>query len=592
LASKKSDTQQLRAEEQFHQQMDLTRAITNSLGEGVYAVDAEGRLTFMNPAAERMLGWKETDLLGQPMHEAIHSRRADDTRVPAAECTLLSVLHSGDIVASDDDLFTRRDGSAFSVSYTSAPIKAAGGIAGAVLAFRDTTERNRRLRREVALYAVTRALSDSNTLADATPKVLQAVCESLGWQMGALWRVDRGKEALRCVEIWSAPAVSIPEFVRMSKERPLRHGEGMPGAIWQNDEPLWITTDFVVNDNFPRAAVAAKEGLHSAFGFPIKLGNEFLGVMEFFSRAMEEPDPQLLEMMGTIGSQIGQFLERKLVEEELRKSEEQYRYLAEAIPQQVWTARPDGQLDFVNQRVLDYFGGTAEEILGTGWQGVVHPEDLPAASERWANSLKTGREYTVEFRLRRKADENYRWHLGLALPLRDSAEKIVKWFGTNTDIEERKRVEEMQTRINHERELLLEEVSTPVVPVWRGVLILPIVGSLDTKRMQRATEAAMSEVMRTNAHACIIDITGARIVDSHAVSNLSNLVSALKLIGAEAIVTGVTAHAAHTLVGLGVDFTGMKTRRTLAEALADIIKTQSQSYKDEFSTNGTTEELR
>jgi anti-anti-sigma regulatory factor len=147
-------------------------------------------------------------------------------------------------------------------------------------------------------------------------------------------------------------------------------------------------------------------------------------------------------------------------------------------------------------------------------------------------------------------------------------------------------------RLNEERGRMIEEVSTPVVPVWKGVLVLPIIGSLDTERMQRATDTALREVMRTNAHSCIIDITGARIVDSHAVANLSNLVSALKLIGAEAIVTGVTAHAAHTLVGLGVDFTGMKTRRTLAEALAEIIKSQSQANKDGYSSNGVTEKSR
>jgi rsbT co-antagonist protein RsbR len=164
---------------------------------------------------------------------------------------------------------------------------------------------------------------------------------------------------------------------------------------------------------------------------------------------------------------------------------------------------------------------------------------------------------------------------------------------------ERKRAEqalrdqtEALARRNEERGRMIEEVSTPVVPVWRGVLILPIIGSLDTERMQRATDTALGEVMRTGAHSCIIDITGARIVDSHAVANLSNLVSALKLIGAEAIVTGVTAHAAHTLVGLGVDFTGMKTRRTLAEALAGIIKSQPQANRNGNSTNGTTEELR
>lgn len=151
---------------------------------------------------------------------------------------------------------------------------------------------------------------------------------------------------------------------------------------------------------------------------------------------------------------------------------------------------------------------------------------------------------------------------------------------------------EALARLNEERRRMIEEVSTPVVPVWRGVLILPIIGTLDTERMQRATETALQEVMRTSAHSCIIDITGARIVDSQAISNLSNLVSALKLIGAEAIVTGVTAHAAKTLVELGVDFTGMKTRRTLAEALAGIIKSQTQANKDGYSKNGISEESR
>jgi rsbT co-antagonist protein RsbR len=95
--------------------------------------------------------------------------------------------------------------------------------------------------------------------------------------------------------------------------------------------------------------------------------------------------------------------------------------------------------------------------------------------------------------------------------------------------------------------------------------------------MQRATEAALSAVTRMGASAIIIDITGARIVDSHAVANLGNLVLALKLIGAETIVTGVGAHASQTLVRLGVDLTGMRTSRTFAEALASLIKSQQNN---------------
>jgi anti-anti-sigma factor len=109
------------------------------------------------------------------------------------------------------------------------------------------------------------------------------------------------------------------------------------------------------------------------------------------------------------------------------------------------------------------------------------------------------------------------------------------------------------------------------VPVLEGVLVLPLIGSLDTVRTARATQAALSEVRRQGARVCIIDITGARMVDSAAVANLTNLVQALRLVGAEAFVTGVGAQVAQTLVGLGLDMQGLRTYRTLAQALAALL---------------------
>ncbi|HJT18352.1 MAG TPA: PAS domain-containing protein, partial [Thermoanaerobaculia bacterium] len=119
------------------------------------------------------------------------------------------------------------------------------------------------------------------------------------------------------------------------------------------------------------------------------------------------------------------------------RSKAQYRSLAEAIPQQVWTATPDGNLDFVNQRVLDYFQRSFDAMIGEGWQNVVHAEDLPGVIEKWTNSLSTGRPYEVEFRLLR-TDGVYRWHLGRAIPIRDNSGAIIKWLGTNTDIDDQK----------------------------------------------------------------------------------------------------------------------------------------------------------
>jgi PAS domain S-box-containing protein len=127
-----------------------------------------------------------------------------------------------------------------------------------------------------------------------------------------------------------------------------------------------------------------------------------------------------------------------------RESEERYRFLAEAQPDQIWTALPNGQLDYVNQRALDYFEASFEELVQTGWTNVVHPDDLPRTIELWQHALNTGHAYENSFRLRRAADSAYRWHLTRAFPMQDRRGQIVKWFGSNTDIDDQKRAEEAQ----------------------------------------------------------------------------------------------------------------------------------------------------
>lgn len=501
----------------------------------------------------------------------------------------------------------------------------------------DENDRKRAELRLQTQYAVTRVLAESDRLGDAAPKVLQAVCESLGWELGALWRVDREADALRCVEIWHVPGLAVAEFEETCNGQPFTKGNGLPGHVWEKGEPVWVAD--MVGSNFPRASLAEKEGLHGAFAFPITARNEVLGVMEFFSRELRSVDEDVLHMMGGVGSQIGQFIERRLAEEAqaerarlaalgadignaliqgdnlrdmLQRCAETLVKHLDAAFARVWTLNEASQvlelqasagmythLDGAHSRVpVGRFkiGLIAEERRAHLTNEVVGDERVgdQAWAEREGMVAFAGYPLIVDNRLV-GVMAMFARHTLTQVSL-EAMESVANGIALGI---ERKRSEqalrqqtEALARLNEERGRMIEEVSTPVVPVWRGVLILPIIGSLDTERMQRATEAALREVMRTSAHSCIIDITGARIVDSHAVANLSNLVSALKLIGAEAIVTGVTAHAAHTLVGLGVDFTGMKTRRTVAEALAGIIKSQAQANKDGYSKNGISEESR
>ena len=157
-------------------------------------------------------------------------------------------------------------------------------------------ERENQQRRLQAHHDVTNLLAISPSLTQASPQILKAICESLGW---AVWRhlVCRFPKmrVLQCIEVWHPPAALFEEFTARSLEATLSRGIGLPGRVWESGEPAWIA-DVVVDPNFPRAPIAAKVGLHAAFGFPIKIGNEIVGVMEFFNRDTQEPDKELLEM--------------------------------------------------------------------------------------------------------------------------------------------------------------------------------------------------------------------------------------------------------------------------------------------------------
>ncbi|HEU5193982.1 MAG TPA: ATP-binding protein, partial [Methylomirabilota bacterium] len=191
----------------------------------------------------------------------------------------------------------------------------------------DITERKRAERRIVTQSTVTAVLAEAATVQDATPKILRAVCEGLGWDVGALWRTDREAGVLRCVEVWHAEGLDVSHFEAASRRTTFPPGVGLPGRVWLKRQPAYIR-DIVDDAKFLRAPIAAAEGLHAGFGTPILLGREVLGVMEFFSREIREPDQELLDTMAVIGSQLGQFIERKQAEDALRRAQDDLAHVA------------------------------------------------------------------------------------------------------------------------------------------------------------------------------------------------------------------------------------------------------------------------
>jgi signal transduction histidine kinase/CheY-like chemotaxis protein/HPt (histidine-containing phosphotransfer) domain-containing protein len=179
---------------------------------------------------------------------------------------------------------------------------------------RKTSERHL-----AAQHLTTRVLVESATLADAMPRVLQAVCEHLDWVMGVWWSLDPEAQVLRCQETWVAPDQTLRELVDVNRRFTFPRGIGLPGRVWSAGRAAWIV-DVVRDPNFPRAPAAAEGGLHGAFGFPIVGPSGFLGVMEFFSTEIRPPEDAVLTLFEGVGGQVGQFIERKRAEAELERA--------------------------------------------------------------------------------------------------------------------------------------------------------------------------------------------------------------------------------------------------------------------------------
>src|SRR5215208_1607760 len=167
-------------------------------------------------------------------------------------------------------------------------------------------------------HAVASILAQTDRPVDVYASALEAIGSSLGWELGAVWEIGPDHERLRCICTWHA-GDGAPEFEALSERITLGPGEGLPGRLLVSGRPSWIV-DTPNDRNFPRADAARRSGLHAAFGFPLLSPRGVVGVMEFFSRELREPDDGLLASMSVIGSQVGQFAARRHAEAEVRAS--------------------------------------------------------------------------------------------------------------------------------------------------------------------------------------------------------------------------------------------------------------------------------
>jgi diguanylate cyclase (GGDEF)-like protein/PAS domain S-box-containing protein len=303
--------QQKLTDEALRQSTQKLEALIDASPLGIAVFDMEAKIQRWNPAAERLFGWTEQEVLNQP-----------NPIFPPAMAGVASThrerILSGELFDNVEAVRLRKDGTLVDVSVSAAPISGSAGEAiGRVAMFADISERKRVEQRQKLQNTISEMLAEVGRVEAIIPRLIQRLCESWGWAAGA-HRVVGEDKLLRQRESWCLPVPAIEAFMRQSAARIDSGGQdaGLLRRAWASGQPVWLG-DLAQEPTFSRGPQALAAGLHSAFAFPIMVGGEFFGVMEFFGREARRYDAEVVAFAQNVGSQLGQFIARKKAESNL-----------------------------------------------------------------------------------------------------------------------------------------------------------------------------------------------------------------------------------------------------------------------------------
>ena len=346
----------------------------------------------VNGFGAAQLGYTAAELIGQSVLTVFFEEEREAVKDQLATCIEeFGRSHSWEIRK------IRKDGTVLWVRENAKAVRRSGNDALILIACEDITERWRGEQRVAAQHAVTRILAEADSLAAAAPHLLRAIGEKLEWDWGSIWSFDweRDRDAapLRCDMLWRAPDVETAEIDRVSREWVFASGEGLVGQVWRTAKPIWMI-DATTQPGFLRAEAVVRDGLHGGVIFPVLLDARALAVIEFLSRAARDRDEEQLATLTAIGSQIGQFIQRRRAEAALRVSEERWRKLFETSAAGMGLFRLDGVCAAANPALQRMLGRAENEIVGHNVLELNHEDEREATAEallRYRSGLLTER---------------------------------------------------------------------------------------------------------------------------------------------------------------------------------------------------------
>lgn len=432
-------------------------ALVEQSSDFIGVADLDGNAEFVNEGGRRLVGLASLE----------EARRYDvvDFFEPGDRATVLDVA----LPAARERGFWEGDlafrnfstGAAVPVHYTLFPVRDAhGAVTGYGTVTRDLTERRRQESFRDALIAFGDRLQACRDTAEMAAVGAEIMARTLGLDRAGYGTVDEALELIEIERDWTAPGVpSIAGRHRFDEYGDVRAGLAQGREVVIQD----VTTDPRTAGN-PGPLLAI--GVRALINVPVVEQDRLVALFFLHDRQVRDWRTDKLAFVRDIAERTRAAIERFRAEASRRESEEQFRVFAQAIPNQVWAARPDGALYWFNDQFYAYCGEPPGSLLGPdAWARIVHPDDVGPVATAWDRARGTGGVYEAEYRLRR-ADGAYRWFLVRGEAVRDAAGRITRWVGTTTDIDDQKRAAAELSRLAGSLERQVEERTRDRDRMW------------------------------------------------------------------------------------------------------------------------------
>ena len=378
----------------------LRDAVIKTALDCIITIDEHGRVIEFNPAAEKMFDRRREDVLGKIMGELIVPPAFREAHARGMR-HYLETGHGPVLGKRIEILGMRRDGTEFPIELSIAAIRNQGKLLFTAY-IRDISQRKKFERQALVDHNITLAMSDGKQWHEATEAILTVLGEHMEWDFAALFLVDQEVGGLRCMGDWCHPAFDGDEFVRATREVVFAVGEGLPGRVWASGETEWI--DDFTGGPVPgpgRKALAEAAGIRSACAFPLTVESRVIGVIKFLSRLSRPSDPEQVEYFPGLGDRIGQFIQRKMSEEEMRRNAAQLNDFFENSTVGIHWLNSAGLVTRINMSEVRLLGFEhADELIGRSI--CEFHEDQQAVREIMETLRRCGEVREKQIRLRRR----------------------------------------------------------------------------------------------------------------------------------------------------------------------------------------------